>query len=319
MRAALLPLALLLSPLAFAKAVEGYYSPDAVAGASAAFLRYSDALMPRFEKAERDIAVANNAVSELELGVLVLGGRAPDELRAHYKSTRKTVTVAFLQTQAHIALLEDDSAATFGAALERALVAMGPTTVAKECAAGPSGIAAIAGPGRGPATCAGEDLNAPLAAAIDKDPALLAAIDEILALEWPDTTIPKATQPLVPLTSAGPAYIQVDDLAIALLSRQIEDLGATFEQEIAPLERGLEAKDPQALADAKAARDRYEAGVSAAGAKMLTAVEKSLKKRGEAVALCANPAAFGGCEGEDKTDLLVRALSNDKKVLKALR
>ena len=37
------------------------------------------------------------------------------------------------------------------------------------------------------------------------------------------------------------------------------------------------------------------------------------------LALCANPAAFGGCEGEDKTELLVRALSNDKKVLKALR
>ena len=111
MRAAFLPLALLLSPLALAATSVGHYSPDAVAGASAAFRRYSDALMPRFEKAERDIAVANNAVSELELGVLVLGGRAPDELRAHYKSTRKTVTVAFLQTQAHIALLEDGSSA----------------------------------------------------------------------------------------------------------------------------------------------------------------------------------------------------------------
>ncbi|MCK6521717.1 hypothetical protein L6R49_09785 [Myxococcota bacterium] len=318
MRAALLPLALLLSPLAFA-ATAGYYSPDNVAAASAAFRRYSDALMPRFEKAERDIAVANNAVSELELGVLVLGERAPDTLRAHYKSTRKTVTVSFLQTQAHIALLEDDSAATFGAALERAIAGMSGSYTATECAAGPSGIAAIAGPGRGPSTCAGDDLNAPLAAAIDKDPALLAAIDEILALEWPDTTIPKATQPLVPLTGAGPVYIQVDDLAIALLSRQIEALGATFEEEISPLERGLEAKDPQALADAKAARDRYEAGVSAAGAKMLAAVEKSLKKRGESVALCANPAAFGGCEGEDKTDLLVRALQTDKKVQKALR
>lgn len=311
----MIPLLLAL-PLA-ADLPAGWYNPDAVAAASELYHRYADALSPRFEAAQRDLGRGGEALAELELGVLLLGDQASPELQAFYTSTRRHAAHNYLRVQAHVSLLEDDSSATFGAALDRAVEALGARYRLAECTPA-AGLAAITGPGATSRSCEGEDLSPALAALMDQDPTLQAAVDEILGIDWPGTTLQTQAMAAVPVGGED-GWVRLGIVGSVLLGKQLEQHTVALERALAPLERGLEAKDPAALAEAQAARAVYEQAIAEDGQALLAALERSLRKQGVAVGVCANPPELGGCPGADRTDELLPRLQSDRKLAKSLR
>ncbi|MCB9743283.1 MAG: hypothetical protein H6741_07605 [Alphaproteobacteria bacterium] len=295
----------------------GHFNPDAVAGNSATFVRYAEALGPKFDEAQQALGKAGAQLEALERGVLLLGERATPELRAHYEGLRKQNTHAYLRTQAHVSLLEEDSLNTFTDAMEKALAQLGEEYDIEECAAA-SGLAAMTGPGRsGTKSCEGEDLNARIAGIMDEDPELNAAVDEILSIEWPEIAAAPAAQAPVPLRGGG-GWVQLAPLAERLIGPRLDAHAAALEAELSPLERGIETGDAEAMAQAQAARDRYEAAIAAEGERLFAALDKRAKKLKLDFDLCANPAGLGGCTGEDLSEAILPQLVADKKLVKAL-
>lgn len=295
----------------------GFYSPDGVAAASLTFARYAEALGPRFDKAQSELGIASRAAAELETSVLLLGDRAPAELRQASDDLRRQVTVAYLRTQAHISLLEEDSTTIFGEAMERAIAGLGDRYTLSECT--PSGgIAAMTGPGRGGTRCEGADLNATLAATMDKDPALTAAVDEILSIEWPGFTLEKTPRQAIAL-SGDATIIYLAPLADALIGGELARLDEALEAELEPLYEPIDSGDEAALKAAEEARARYEAAMAAEGAKLLAALDKRAGKLVGELALCPNPVELGGCPGTAADDAVTRKLKADRKLAKMLR
>lgn len=295
----------------------GFYSADGVAAASATFTRYAEALGPRFEQAQSNLGVASQAAADLETSVLLLGDRSPAELRQASDSLRRQTTVTYLRVQAHISLLEDDSTKIFSDAMDRAIAGLGDRYTLSECTPA-SGIAAMTGPGRGGTRCEGTDLNKTLAAAMDKDPALNAAVDEILSIEWPSMTLEKTPRDAIPLTGTD-TYLSLTPLAEKLIGSQLKKLNDQLETELEPLYDRIDEGDAAALASAEEARARYEAAMAAEGEKLLAALDKRLGKMGQDVAICPNPTSLGGCPGTPADDSLTRQLAADRKLAKMLR
>ncbi len=306
---------LTLLPLAFA-AEPAHYHPDRVAQSSALFARYAEGLGPSFEAAQRGLTDLSRSLEDLERAVLLLGDRGGDGLSAWASSQRRTLTHQYLQTQAHISLLEEDSAAIFMAALEAALAAHGDREIV-ECA-GPSSVMSLLGPGgrQKSASCEGESLNAALAAHIDDNRALAADVDEILALPWPELGLEPAEQQAVELTGTD-GYVQLAALANALFDPELDKMADNLEGMLRPFEDAIADGDAAALAEAEAVRERYELALAEAGSRILDASAKALKK-GPEIGVCANPEELGGCAGEDRTDEILPVLSANKKVRSAL-
>ncbi|MCB9765511.1 MAG: hypothetical protein H6739_37400 [Alphaproteobacteria bacterium] len=312
----------LLLPLVFAAlagdAPAGYYHPDRVAASSLTFARYAEALGPKFEEVQGTLARTGEDLAELEQALLLAGDRAPEGTRAWYEDQRRKLTHGYLRTQAHVSFLEEDSLATFSAAMERALADVGGPYSLTECA-GATGIAAMTGPGRsGASKCEGVDLNDPIAKAMDADAALTKAVDEILGVEWPEVAPEPAPQPLIAITGTA-EVVALAPLARALIGDKLDAHAAQFEAELAPLERGIESKDAEAIEAAAQVRARYEAAVTAEGQALLAALDKRAPKLNKELALCVNPQSLGGCEGPAPSEALLNLLAQDKKLLKSLK
>lgn len=292
-----------------------HYHPDRVAQSSQLFARYAEALGPSYETAQRTLTDDSLALERLERAVLLLGDRAGEDLTSWSAEQKQLLTHQYLRTQAHISLLEDDSSAIFTAAMEQALTSYADRSPV-ECS-GPSSVMALIGPGgrSASASCEGESLNAALAAHIDADAALNAAVDEILAIAWPDLGIEPAEQAVVELTGTE-GYVQLHELA-ELFDRELDRMADTLEGKLRPYEGAIAAGDQAAMAQAVAVRERYELAMAEAGNLVLDAAAKALKK-GPAVGICANPEALGGCAGADRTDEVLPMLAAHKKVQRAL-
>ena len=309
----------LLTALAAAQeAPPASYHPDKIAAKSEVFARFSRELAPKFDALQADLGRWSQPVEALETAALLAGDRGGEDLARYAEQTRRSLVQQYLRAQAHVSLVEEDSAETFSAAMERALAPFAEQYTLQECGETLS-IVALAGPGgRQRARCEGEDLNGEIAAALDADEELAAEVDEMLSIGWPEVALEPSEQPVIPLTGSGD-YVQLSELARALDQPVLDTIERSLEDKLAPLEDRIAEGDQEALAEAQAIRERYELAMAERGGQILDAVEKVLAKEGIAVAICANPEALGGCPGADRSAAIIPGLIGNHKIERALR
>lgn len=298
---------------AAAEAPTGHYHPNDIAAASTVFAAAAESVGPRYEAAAGTLKKVGGGLELLELGALSMGDRAPAGLLDWMESARRQAAGERLQLQAHVNLMGEDYSTEFGAALERVLKTQGGGLV--EC--GATGIAAMVG-GK---NCPGEDANARIAAAIDQDATLQAAIQSIGAIEWPGVSEPRKEWAVVPLTGSE-NWVQAGALVRALVPARLETHLDDFDRALSKVLEDDSRSEDERLAEAKAARARYTEALAADGAvlfeAMTVSLEKGAKKGAPArVGLCANAPVLGGCAGTDVTRDVVGFLRNDKKFQKA--
>ncbi len=293
-----------------------HFSPDGIAQRSAVFRSYSERLAPQYEHLQQGLGKAGQGIEQLERGVLLLGDKATPELKAHLKNTRRTLNHAFLVAQEHITFLETDSQTVFEAAMERAIEQHKAGRELVECSK-PGGLMSF-GPGRGQQNCAGENIDAALASTMDEDETLKAAVESILSVGWPVVDFEPKPWAAVSLTGEA-GHVQVAALAHAYLTNDLGALEAKLERDLAPVQAGLSSEETKAasLEKAWALRAAYETSVGKAGARLWAAMEKPLNKKNQFIALCPNPAVYGGCPGEDRTEEVLAILQANRKFRKA--
>ncbi len=306
-------------PPTFATSVErpddpedAFYHPDDVAGKSAKFAAASEVVGPKFEAGEKQVGQLGRSVGRLELGVALLGDLGTPEAATFAQATRRQLTGQYLRLQRHVELIQDDFSNVFGLALERALVTVAAGKDVEECAG--SGIAAM----MHRSDCSGQDLNAPLAAAMDADAQLGKELADILALEWPTVALASSPQPVVPVTGAD-RWVSLWAVAEAFAQTRLSERETLLEATLEGLGESLEARDPTAMKAASAARETYDQALGADGKAMRDAVTSTLSKQKSAPASwgwCVNPKTLGGCPGEDVTASVLDLLRADKKFSK---
>jgi len=310
---------LLLTAAALAQS-PAHYSPDTIAQNSSIFRSYAERLSPQFDRLQNNLGRAGGGLSALEQGVLLLGERAPDGLATHLEASRRAANHSFLVAQEHVNLLENDSQAVFEAAMSRAIAqhAQGRTLV--ECS-NPRGMMSF-GPSRGQRNCEGDDLNAAIAASMDKDEQLRTSVESILSVEWP--VVDFEAKPLEAVVVTGNnGHVSVELMAQRFLAQEIIDLYAALERDLAPIQAALDSGDETeretTLQQAWTVRQGFEQALGAEGERLWAAMEQPLAKKKMAIALCPNPVAFGGCPGEDRTDEVIAMLESSRKFKKAFR
>lgn len=281
-----------------------HWSSDAVSAKSAQFARAQSRDAGAYEQAEAALEVAKRDVAALDAGVALLG--SPPELRAYALSIRKTLAGEFLRLQRHSDLLAEDYERTFRSAIGRALPAVGGGAQVSECTPsamsglGMGGLARRLGTG-----CAGKDLSADLARAIDADPQLKADVGSMLAVEWPKLALPAAAQPVAKLGGTS-AAIDVVALVRATQGDAVEAAHVAYEAAVEALSDRLDSADPAvkkaAIEEARGAREEWELALAAIGKATIDRQKGRLSKGALAGAgLCANPAGLGGCGVPDVT------------------
>jgi len=307
---------LLLSSVAFA--ADAYYDPDQVAAGSELFVQLASRMGPWYEDLQNQMTRTSLALEGLDAAALLAANHAGDDLGTYAQGLRKQAAHQYLQVQLFADVLAEDTEATFGGALDRALTELGVDAEPCQAQGG-----AMMGPMRGMGGgggCEGDDISQALAAKMDQDPALQAAVAEIEGLDWPGFVVEGTPQAVIALTGAD-RYVALDAAAKALIQDRLDTLERQLEDQLAPLEdqltEGAEGGDA-ALAQAEQHRAAYETALAAEGDRLLAALTKGLKKQA-GVGVCANPAALGGCAGTDVTSELLSTLVADKKVQKALR
>lgn len=297
--------------LSLSLAASGWYNPDKVASNSETFKRYADSVQPKAAEMESGLAKASLQVQELDLGVNLLGARAPAELVAYRDALRKQYAHQGLEAQSFNDWFQDTSSSVFMQALEFAIEDLDGDV--KECAPAAGGIAGIAGPGMmaGP-KCDGDDLSETLAVALDASTDLTAVVDQLLGEAWPTVALDGQEWEPVPL-SGTTGYIRIAPLAEALLTEQLDALDAELERDLRPLDLSDEGDKAKAVA----LRQAYEGDIATQGDRLFDAIAKATKDQD--LGLCANPPALGGCSGKDRSKELLPTLAQDKKVLKALK
>jgi hypothetical protein len=301
----------------------GFYHPADVAAASARFGEAQGQLMGPLEERQGAARTVSGALRSYREGLDLLGDRAPvahherlDELEGQYLRQ-------FEALQRFADSLIGDFDGAFTAALDRALVAHPDAAVcAREIAVGPK-VPGLGGRTQANPACAGDDLNATLAAAIDADAALIAALGPVLGRRWPELGVDRSTMAVV---GEGERYVHVQRLisagagnALRAIEREDDEARVHIE---ASLEDGADAAELQRLQGDGSLIAANTASKRAALAKpVLDASDAALAKWGAsegAVGWCAQPDVLGGCAGVDQTEALVPRLLEHKKVLKAL-
>lgn len=296
-----------------------YYSPDAVAGASATFARFADVAAPHFETLQLELAKSAKSIDVLDTSVNLLGDRVTPELTAYRDGMRRDLTKGYMQAQAHVGWFEDASTSIFTQALERELKALEGQYELNVCRAR-TGMSAITGPSSSMKQCDGKDLNPQLAKKLDASKALTDVVDQLTSEPWPSVQVQGTEQAVLPWIGSQD-YINLA-LVDRALSERMKDFNQALDDELLPLEDALadtKTEDGKAaLAKADALRETYESDVAGWGNTLLGLIEKPLDKKGLELGLCANPESLGGCVGTDRTKEAIEILKADKKVQKAL-
>ncbi len=286
-----------------------FWSSDTIAGGSAQFAKAQGRDAAAYERAQDALEKGKRAVADLDLGVAIAG--SPEALVAYNTAQRRALAGQFLQLSKHADLLADDYSRVFGDAVQRALPTVGKGFDVKECTGG-SAIEALM---RRAPKCPGKDLSPALVGAIDTDPKLAAAIQEILTVDWPIIALPSASQAPIPLTGAA-CSVDAAALARALRGDDVQAAQDAYEADIEQIDADADDATAKkaAIAQGEAVRARWTATMTTVGADVLARAKKELakaaKKGGPAdVALCANPTALGGCGVPDATPVVLAALA----------
>ena len=309
---------LVLLSLAALAAPTGHYYPAEIAAQSALYARAAEQAGGTFEARSAEASTRAAALLEYELGLDLLGDRAPAAERVAHAALEQQYNRELATVEAFANVLMEDFDTEFTAAMARALEAHPGEE--QECAGQvPVGRAIPGIPQRTQDNpdCVGEPLSATLAAAMDADPALATALEEILAIEWPVfSEVSEASAPIgagdwasvtaVVRLKAADELVRIDredELARTEFAAAVEE-GATQEQ--------LEAM----VADAHALDARTASLRADVGGPVLDLAEARLGRHGAAPAWCARPPALGGCTGADRTRETVEILKADRKFLR---
>lgn len=302
----------------------GFWHPADLAPVSERYRTSAEELQAPFEErsaaSERLAAALRHYRENLDL----LGDRAPAGERARLEGLEREYQRQHAELQAFADQLVADYDAAFMGAVERAVAAHGGEVV--QCEATVSQGRALPGvPTRRAANpdCAGENLNAALAAAVDGDAALAGQLEAILGRGWPAVALESAAQ--APVGGAA-RWIEVRDLLMAGARGALQRIDQRDDDARGKIEAAIEqGASVEALRELTPEAERIEAETAAAraalAAPVLAAVEARIAKKWASeppVGWCANPPALGGCTGEDATRALVSRLVADKKVAKVL-
>lgn len=314
-------LALMLASLAQAGET-GHFHPPELAARSALYAQASEASGARFRDAQSNLEAVATALLDYQVALDLLGDRAPaaererlTELRTRFNRER-----AVLQAFANTMIEDFDN--EFGEAMSRALPE-GAVSCPPTIADGPSlpGIPAATRPN--PA-CKGADLNDSIAEAMDADPQLRSAIEEILALEWPTITLDDSPQAVL---GGGDAWIGVSPWFETAVPGRLKAIDRADAEARLPFEAAIEqGADKEALAElvreARAVTAKTAASRASLAAPVFSVSDAWMSKRakkGKATAgWCANPALFGGCAGQDVTEDVGGELLAWKKTAKVI-
>jgi len=299
----------------------GHYDPAEIARQSEQYARAADAAGATFRDRSAAVEVVARGLVQYEEALDLLGDRAPADQRERQAALEKAFHREKAVLQAFAGTMMDDFDSEFSAALDR--VAPDDAVACQTMIPTGKALPGMPAPMKKNPECPGEDLSARLAQKIDQDPALKTAIDEILALEWPQVTVPDTPQAPV-----GPSerWIAVQPWFRAVAPSRLKAIDRADEDARLPIEAALE-DDPttdemRALVDdAKAIDARTASARAQLAAPTLAAIARWNDKKAKKdldVGLCANPIPFGGCTGQDATQAIGPQLREDKKVARTL-
>lgn len=311
---------------AAALAAGGTYHADDIAEKSVLFGEASAVAGKAFEARQDKAEALARALDAYQVGLDLLGDRAPAAERTRYEALRKEYGREHAVLDAFASTMMDDFDGEFTAALGRALKAY-PGAV--DCEREIADTGGMKVPGRKAPTkpnpdCTGQDLNDALAKAMDADPKLNSAVKEILALQWPDVDLAAEAQPAIGTGERAIAVTAVFDPSRNAVLKKIqgaddegrEGFQAKIEQGASKDELAAMVAESEKITAATAAkRASYAAPILAVADKTLA---KWAKKGEPATAWCANPVLLGGCAVPDATKDVVPRMIADKKVAKVL-
>lgn len=303
----------------------GFYHPNDVAAESAVYARSSEKLSAPVEALQAEVDALGPALLQYREALDLLGARAPAAERDRLLALEAQYNRQYAGAQSFLDGLVGGFDDAFVQAKDRAVAGLGVPAVEceREVATGMSmpGMPQRRTPN--PA-CTGDDLNGKIAAAMDADPKLAAALEELLARPFPHVELDVDPQPVI---GAGDRWISVSSFVRLAARKQLTAIDNQDDEARAEIDALLETgATPQELAAAQEKGQEIAAATAAKRAALaapaLAAADKLLAKwakKEPATAWCANPPALGGCVGEDATNDLASRLVDEKKVAAAFQ
>ena len=303
---------------------DGYYHPDDIAAASRQFAAISTEMEAPVAALEQALDAQATALNAYREALDLLGPRANADERARLATLEATFHRQHAAAQRAVDALVTGFDAAFSASMERALAGLGMRLTV--CAAEvPDGrpLPGIRPRMKPNPDCAGEAVSARVAASMDADPALAAALRPLLT----DAALAVPALPAAPQAPVGGSaqWIDLSRCVGALARERLLAIDRADDEARDALEAALE-QDPAAAGSAalraqgEAVAQATAAQRAALGAPVLAAADKLLAKRskgGSPPGWCANPALFGGCTGQEVTGDWLPTLTADPAVLRA--
>jgi len=299
----------------------GYYHPFDLGQASELFGEASNGALLGMEPQNRNAVLMSRSLQTYRQSLDLLGSRTPDIERQRLDQLEKDYNREFAVLQAFADTIIEDVQTEFEGAVTRAIAQLGATAVQceREIPDGPR-VPGIRGRTKRNPDCTGEDLNEALAGAIDADLVLKAAVTEITAMTWPTITVPTTAADPV----GGPRYLDVRDFFVMGARDHMTAIDHADDEARMVFEAAIEEGEDLSVhveaarkitADTAAKRAAFATPVLAAADGILA---KWVGKGEKPTGWCTNPAALGGCKGEESTVALSERLWAEKKVQKAL-
>ena len=292
-----------------------YYHPSEVAAKSTLFAEASEASHPAYMKAQGSLERWDAALLHLELGADLTGDA---DTKAQAAKLRKQFTIQRMQIQNHYDVLVGSYNEAFTAALDRALPTVAAGRAAVECTE--RGANMFSAP---TAECKGENLNKALAAAMDQDAGLKDALTQINAMAWPSVSLQPQQSTPIALTGTG-NWISLSDLALGIRGEQLKRLRETRDAQLELITEGLEAGDPDTIAEGKAIDQSYRDAIREEGKLLMEAAELAINKKASKdpkladIGFCLQPQDLGSCSGEEESQRALDAIRENRKARKLL-
>lgn len=291
-----------------------FYHPSDVADASKAYADASQNAASRAGDAQRQARSLAAALADFEEANDLLGAPPSERHAALTKEYNRQFAVlqAFVDEQIEAFDL------AFLASMERALKAHpAAARCLREIPVGTQ-LPGMRARTQANPDCRGDDLNASLAMAMDKDPELRGVLKQLDDRTWPTLALEPVPQP-----TSGSRWIAASTFFQGVMPDTLRRIRGIDEDERlafqVAIEQGASREELEKFVDAAKVIDRKTAALRAeAAAPVLTRAAVVFTKAAPDAGWCAQPAVLGGCVGTDGTAELQALLLADKKLAKVL-